>query len=94
MNDKKLTIMSSNPGRIGIWLAKIVNAAEAAGLDLDGFPEPIATRQTADGQEELHYSSLLPLTLTLTFTFFTSHPSSLPSRPSLPSNPAHLTPHI
>ena len=70
MNDKKLTIMSSNPGRIGIWLAKIVNAAEAAGLDLDGFPEPIATRQTADGQEELHYSSLLPLTLTLTFTFF------------------------
>ena len=87
MNDKKLTIMSSNPGRIGIWLAKIVNAAEAAGLDLDGFPEPIATRQTADGQEELHYSSLLPLTLNLPFLLHIPLPSPL----------GHLcprTPHI
>ena len=59
---------------------------------------PGADRDAPDGGwpggAPLTYSSLLPLTLTLTFTFFTSHPSSLPSRPSLPSNPAHLTPHI
>ena len=55
--NKKLTILASVPARLGPWLGKVLMAAEAAGLDLDGFPEPTACR-LAEGHEELMSSML------------------------------------